>query len=109
MHLAVVTLAILASAHSFTIPLLFGGISLDRTNEGHIAVGIQRGVNVLGNGFQRNTNFVVGNATFGINDAADVLVNGRRSGPRSSLGVGKDGFKIGGGVESSWKRKQKRL
>lgn len=52
-------------AQSFKIPLLFGGISIDRTPKNEIQVGVQRGVNILGNGYDRNTKLAIGDGTFG--------------------------------------------
>ncbi|EPB71631.1 hypothetical protein ANCCEY_09277 [Ancylostoma ceylanicum] len=95
MKLALLTLVLFVGAQSFTIPLLFGGISIDKTPNNEVAIGFNRGINIQGNGFDRSTNFVVGNGTFNANDAAAVLVNGKRTGPRTSFGAGKDGFKIG--------------
>ncbi|EYC23925.1 hypothetical protein Y032_0014g2220 [Ancylostoma ceylanicum] len=90
---------------SFKIPFGFGGISVDRTQNNELALGIQRGVNVLGNGYERNTGLTIGNGTFSTSEAADVLVGGTRSGPRSSLGLTKDGFNIGGNVAVQTKPK----
>ncbi|RCN34494.1 hypothetical protein ANCCAN_19671 [Ancylostoma caninum] len=95
MKLALLTFVLFVGAQSFTIPLLFGGISVDKTPNNEVVIGINRGINILGNGVDGRTNFVVGNGTFNANDAAGVLVNGKRTGPRTSLGAGKDGFNIG--------------
>ncbi|KAL6734469.1 hypothetical protein Aduo_005007 [Ancylostoma duodenale] len=92
-------------AQSFKIPIGFGGISIDRTQNNELALGLQRGVNVLGNGYERNSGLTIGNGTFSTNDATDVLVAGTRSGPRSSLGLTKDGFNIGGNVAVQTKPK----
>ncbi|VDM74901.1 unnamed protein product [Strongylus vulgaris] len=98
MKLAVVVFALIVPAHCLKIPLPFGGLNLGRTPGGEFIVGIQRGVEVLGNGYNSDTSLAIGkNATFNVNNAHDVLVNGRKSGPRSSLGFGKNGFQIGSG------------
>lgn len=54
------------SAHSFTIPLLFGGISVNKGPDGNVGIGFKNAINVNGNGFDRNTNFNVGKGKFDV-------------------------------------------
>ncbi|EPB71632.1 hypothetical protein ANCCEY_09278 [Ancylostoma ceylanicum] len=105
MKFVILAVLLFTSGQSFKIPFGFGGISVDRTQNNELALGIQRGVNVLGNGYERNTGLTIGNGTFSTSEAADVLVGGTRSGPRSSLGLTKDGFNIGGNVAVQTKPK----
>ncbi|RCN31086.1 hypothetical protein ANCCAN_23144 [Ancylostoma caninum] len=105
MKLAVLVALLFIGAQSFKIPIGFGGISIDRTQNNELALGLQRGVNVLGNGYEKNSGLTIGNGTFSTNDATDVLVAGTRSGPRSSLALTKDGFDIGGNVAVQTKPK----
>ncbi|KAK6019161.1 hypothetical protein OSTOST_15213 [Ostertagia ostertagi] len=94
---------------SIEIPLLFGGIKADKDG-----LNFQRGINNNGDGVDHNTNFGWGGGNFGIkvlfgldsdrfsciqHQSRTILSQvDARSGPRSSLGVGKDGFNWGAGV-----------
>ncbi|KAK5971025.1 hypothetical protein GCK32_001803 [Trichostrongylus colubriformis] len=88
-----IVLSVLVCVCSFEIPLLFGGISVNKDS-----IGFQRGINIDGNGVDHNTNFGFGSGNFGIDDRLDILKDGTRSGPRSSLKAGKDGLKWGAGI-----------
>ncbi|VDM74898.1 unnamed protein product, partial [Strongylus vulgaris] len=93
MKLALAVITLITPTHCFTIPLLLGGLSIDKTPAGEVVVGIQSAVNAHGSGYDKRTEFVVGNGNFRINDEASVLANGKRTVPKSSFGIGKDGFK----------------
>ncbi|WKX96845.1 hypothetical protein Q1695_012917 [Nippostrongylus brasiliensis] len=99
MRTLLLVLVAILYVNSFTIPLLLGGISVDKAPDGTVGVAFRRGVNVNGNGADANTQFIFGkDGMFNINDEQNVLVNGTRSGPRSSIGYDKNGFNAGAGI-----------
>ncbi|GMT34116.1 hypothetical protein PFISCL1PPCAC_25413 [Pristionchus fissidentatus] len=103
------SLAILASGAllcSSQLPLdipIFGplgGLKLTPGPDGRYGVGLHSGLNIGGNGFEKEINFVGGPGTFESGSSGGVLVNGRSYGPNSQLGVSKQqGVQFDGDVD----------
>ncbi|GMR33260.1 hypothetical protein PMAYCL1PPCAC_03459 [Pristionchus mayeri] len=86
----------LVSCQGFGMPLdipIFGplgGLKLTPGPDGKYGVGLHSGLNIGGNGFEKEINFVGGPGTFETGSTGGILVGGKSYGPNSQFGASRN-------------------
>ncbi|CAD6190206.1 unnamed protein product [Caenorhabditis auriculariae] len=97
LKLAILTVlvALVFMEKPFVIPFPWGNLVIGKNPDGTVDVTTNTGINVNGNGVNRQTKLTVGNGTFNIKDDADVMVDGKKSGAGLDVGFDKnEGIKL---------------